>query len=214
MDEYWCLGDIVGYGPDPAACLSLVRERCRYVVAGNHDLAAAGEMDLATFNPEAARAVLWTSNQLNEQEKAYLGRLDLMIVSEDFTLVHGSPDEPAWEYILDAYSAKENFARFDTPFCLVGHSHIPVIFCEEQSRVKTIYPVPAEKKLEGERLIINPGSVGQPRDGDWRASFMVYDTLKGMLELRRVGYNVKITQEKMRRADLPSHLIERLSQGR
>ncbi len=212
-DEYWCLGDIVGYGPDPRACLALVREKCCHVVAGNHDLAAVGEIDISNFNPEAAHACLWTSNQLDESELSYLRSLVMEITTDEFTLVHGSPRDPAWEYIISAQSAKENFPGFQTPFCLVGHSHIPLVFEEGHRGVKFVHPVPQVIKLDEERLIINPGSAGQPRDGDWRASYMIFDSREKRIELRRLGYNVTITQEKMRKAGLPSHLIRRLSRG-
>ena len=135
------------------------------------------------------------------------------ITTDEFTLVHGSPREPAWEYLISAESAKENFPGFQTSFCLVGHSHIPLVFEEERRGVKFVYPVPQIIKLDKERLIINPGSVGQSRDGDWRASYMIFDSREKRIELRRLSYNVTITQEKMRKAGLPSHLIRRLSRG-
>lgn len=214
VNEYWCLGDIVGYGPDPQACLAIVREKCRYIVAGNHDMAAAGAMDTSNFNDEAAQACIWTANQLGRRELNHLKSLELDITAEEFTLVHGSPRDPVWEYLVSVQSAKENFSRFETPYCLVGHSHIPLIFEEEHNNVVNVaVPLPSLRKLDEKRLIINPGSVGQSRDGDWRASYMIYDSQERTIELRRLSYNVTITQEKMRKAGLSSYLIERLSRG-
>lgn len=216
VDEYWCLGDIAGYGPDPRDCLYLAREKCRYIVAGNHDLAVAGEIDISDFNDEAAKACLWTSSQFSEEELNYLRSLKLKITVDDFTLVHGSPLEPVWEYIVNARSAWENFSSFQTPYCLVGHSHIQLIFKEVNRTAKLVSPLPPVtdlRRLTAARLIINPGSVGQPRDGDWRASYMIFDSQDRAIELRRVSYHVTITQEKMRRAGLPSYLVERLSRG-
>lgn len=214
VEEIWCLGDIVGYGPDPGACLALVQERCRYVVAGNHDRAATGQMDISTFNPSAAEAIQWTSGQLNEKELTYLKGLELKIKAGDFTLVHGSPREPVWEYLLSTQAAYENFTSFATPFCLVGHSHIPLIFEEAREGIKLTYPFPPIITMDKDRLIINPGSVGQPRDGDWRASYIIYDNNAKKIELHRLEYNVASTQDKMRKAGLPLSLIERLLYGR
>ncbi len=213
VDECWCLGDIVGYGPDPGACLALIREKCCHVVAGNHDLAAAGEMDTSNFNLEAEQACFWTSNQLDERELNYLRSLDLQIVNKGFTLVHGSPREPVWEYLTNNESAEENFPGFQTHFCLVGHSHIPLIFKEGHNQVKNVSLISPITKVDKERLIINPGSIGQPRDGDWRASYMIFDGQEKTIELRRLSYNITTTQGKMKRAGLPWYLINRLSLG-
>ncbi len=213
VDESWCLGDIVGYGPDPTACLASVLEKCRYVVAGNHDMAAAGVIALADFNDDAAKACLWTSKQLSHKELTHLKKLEMETWVDDFTLVHGSPKDPIWEYLVNVDAARENFSRFETPYCLVGHSHVPLIFEEAHNRARMVVPLPAVMKLHDKRFIINPGSVGQPRDRDSRASYMIYDSTEKTVELRRLSYNITMTQEKMTAAGLPQYLIKRLTRG-
>jgi len=150
-EEVWCLGDIVGYGPDPHQCIELLRQLKHICVAGNHDRA----------------------------DRDYLGSLPLITQRDDFTLAHGSPREPNWEYLLSTDAAEENFAYFQSQFCLVGHSHRPLVF-EYYNETGTCslkkLPVDAEISLAENRLIINPGSVGQPRDGDPRASYAIYDS--------------------------------------
>ncbi|MBI2328325.1 MAG: metallophosphoesterase family protein, partial [Chloroflexi bacterium] len=128
MEKVWCLGDVVGYGPEPHRCLELLRQTNHICVAGNHDLAAIGKIDTAEFNPDAAASCHWTAQQLGATDREYLSNLPLVIEEDDFTLVHGSPREPVWEYLISTGMAKENFAYFKTPFCLVGHSHKPLVF--------------------------------------------------------------------------------------
>ena len=128
VDELWCLGDIVGYGPDPHQCIELLRQLNHICVAGNHDWAAIDKISTSDFNPEAAAACHWTRQQLSPGDIDYLGSLPLVIEKDDFTLVHGSPREPVWEYLLSTSSARENFAYFQSRFCLVGHSHVPMVF--------------------------------------------------------------------------------------
>jgi diadenosine tetraphosphatase ApaH/serine/threonine PP2A family protein phosphatase len=215
VDEIWCLGDIVGYGPEPRQCIELVRKFCSVCVVGNHDLAAIGKMELSYFNPAAAEACLWTAGQLNPVDTRYLGDLPLKAERDSFLLVHGSPVDPAMEYIISASIAAKNFASFTNRFCLVGHSHIPVAFREEGDTPRTIrLTVGVGLVLHRQRLIINPGSVGQPRDGDPRASYAIYDSEGLMLRLYRVEYNIGATQDRMMQANLPVHLITRLEQGR
>jgi predicted phosphodiesterase len=215
VDEIWCLGDVVGYGPEPRQCIELVKQFCSVCVAGNHDLAAIGRMELSLFNPAAAEACLWTAKQLNPVDARYLEDLPLKVERDNFLLVHGSPVEPALEYIISASIAAKNFASFTNRFCLVGHSHIPAAYREEGDTPRTIHlTVGVGLVLRRQRLIINPGSVGQPRDGDPRASYAIYDSEGLMLRLYRVGYNIGATQDKMMRANLPVRLITRLEQGR
>ncbi len=217
-DAVWCLGDVVGYGPQPNECVERVRGlpglRC---VAGNHDWGALGRLDLSEFNPEARRAAEWTGAQLTASNRAWLEGLPERIVEDGFTLVHGSPRHPIWEYVLSPYVARENLAYFDTPTCLVGHSHIPVIFRQDgppSSSPTTLVPEPGETFHYGEpRAIVNPGSVGQPRDGDPRACFVVLDMAAGTLEYHRVAYPIGETQERMREAHLPERLALRLAYG-
>ena len=215
VEEIWCLGDIIGYGPDPHQCIELLRQTNHICVAGNHDLAAIGEIDTNQFNPDAVVACGWTARQLTPQDVVYIKDLPLVIERDDFTLVHGSPREPVWEYIMSISGANENFAYFKTKYCLVCHSHVPAVF-----RLGKGGACSFSKLLPGnavglgeERLIINPGAVGQPRDGDPRASYAIYDSKAGQVKLHRVPYDITATQAKMVEQRLPMRLVARLSRG-
>lgn len=213
----WCLGDLVGYGPDPEDCVSLLKQLPHICVAGNHDWAVLGKLDVDDFNSDARRACLWTREQLSPESREYLENLPTMLVEENFTLVHGSPRHHVWEYILYPSIAVTNFDHFATQYCLVGHTHNPVIFKYNQegdTRVEALLPDLEDRFLLGEdRLIINPGSVGQPRDGDARASFVLLDTDAPAVDYCRIPYPISETQERMRQADLPSRLVSRLAYG-
>ncbi len=214
IDEIWCLGDIVGYGPDPRRCIEIVQNRCSVCVAGNHDWAAIAKMDTAAFNPDAAEAVEWTSRQLKLEDIRFLERLPLTLEKGDFTLTHGSPRDPVWEYILSASEAEENLKYFKTAYCFIGHSHSPARFECEISCFGYKF-LPGEViKLGKKRLIINPGSVGQPRDSDARAAYAIYDSEKGTVTLKRVPYDIRETQLRMQDAGLPEWLISRLAYGK
>ncbi len=211
--KLWCLGDVVGYGPDPHECIELLRRNNHLCVAGNHDLAAIGRIRTDDFNPDAAAALRWTAQQLSLDDIEYLGSLPLTIEENDFTLSHGSPREPIREYLITTSAAVENFNYFHSRYCLVGHSHLPLVFSPEKD-VESRHFLPGQGILLGEtRLIINPGSVGQPRDGNPEASYALFDTGTGLLELRRVVYNIESTQERMRKEEFPARLISRLSYG-
>ena len=215
FEKIWCLGDVVGYGPDPHQCIELLCQYDHLCVAGNHDWAAIGKMDTSDFNPVAAAASYWTTEQLTADDIKYLEGLPLDICQDDFTLVHGSPREPIWEYMLSAETARDNFACFETDFCLVGHSHVPLVYESQGSMViSSQFPEDASLKLGKNRLIINPGGVGQPRDGDPRASYALYDSEARILYHYRVEYDVLATQHKMDEQGLPLGLILRLSEGR
>ena len=209
----WCLGDIVGYGPDPSECIALLRGKNHLCVAGNHDWAAIGKLEMSEFNPDAAAACRWTASQLSPEDVNYLDSLPITVRRNDFTIVHGSPREPIWEYILSASMAYANLGHFDTAYCLVGHSHLPVVF-EDAGDTAVVRGIPTTLKLGIARLIINPGSVGQPRDGDPRASYAIYNHDERTICHRRVPYNIEETQERMVQKDLPGFLVERLSYGR
>ncbi len=215
VEEIWCLGDVVGYGPDPNECIRLLRQYKHICVAGNHDWGAIGRIDISDFNPDAASACRWTSRELGPGETQYLEGLPLTICREDFTLVHGSPREPIWEYLLSTSSARINFAYFKTNFCLVGHSHIPLMFesTGEGQCLLSGLPLNTPLNLEGRRLIINPGGVGQPRDGDPRASYAIYDSDEGAIYHYRIPYDIAVTQQRMAKRGLPLSLAERLSFG-
>jgi diadenosine tetraphosphatase ApaH/serine/threonine PP2A family protein phosphatase len=217
VDELWCLGDIVGYGPNPRECLELLRQKKHICLAGNHDGAAIGKIDTSDFNPDAAAACHWTAKQLTSEDVDYLGSLPLKLVRDNFTLVHGSPREPIWEYILSPQIARINFSYFETQFCLVAHSHITFIFdYSNQNGVCQLRQLPEELYLSDERnrLIINCGGVGQPRDGDPRASYAIFDDEEGVIYHYRLPYDISATQKKMLQAGLPARLATRLSYGR
>jgi len=215
MEKVWCLGDIVGYGPDPHECIELLRQTDHVCVAGNHDWAAIGKVDTAEFNPDAAAACHWTTQQLSSTDVEYLENLPLVIEEDDFTLVHGSPREPIWEYLMSTSIAKENFASFKSQFCLVGHSHVPLVFSHDESGACSAsrFLPNIRLALGRNRLIINPGGVGQPRDGDPQASYAIYDSETRQVRLYRVSYDIRSTQDRMVARGLPMRLVARLSDG-
>ena len=217
FDEIWCMGDLVGYGPEPNECIQRIREFPHTCVAGNHDWGALGKLDIDDFNDRARRACLWTRSELNQSSWEYLDALEERQVRGDFTIVHGSPRHAIWEYLFRPDVADESFVHFDTSFCLVGHTHVPVLFTKTHpSRPTIVGELPRAGialDLAGGRLIINPGGVGQPRDGDHRAAFAILDSETMVLEHRRVAYPVEVTQHKMEKAGLPDSLIRRLSHG-
>jgi diadenosine tetraphosphatase ApaH/serine/threonine PP2A family protein phosphatase len=183
-------------------------------VAGNHDWAAIGQLDTSAFNPEAAAACQWTAEALQKDDADYLAGLPLTLRRGDFTLVHGSPREPTWEYVLSTQVARANFGCFDSRFCLIGHSHSPLLFELDAQGSCRLHQLPGQLSLgTGSRLIINCGSVGQPRDGDPRASYAVIDAEQETLRHYRVAYDYKVTQEKILDAGLPARLASRLSVG-
>lgn len=215
VDEYWCLGDIVNYGPDPVKCVELLQRLKHVTVAGNHDMAAIGKAPLNLFNPDAARAMQWTKSQLNQEAANFLGSLPQIENRGEFTLVHGSPRDPIWEYMVSKSQAEENFDCFKNRYLLVGHSHEPLAFrLEEEGRVAYIKLAEGLGQVAGKkRLMVNPGSVGQPRDGDPRASYAVYDAGPRVVKLHRVAYDVGATQQRMVKANLPLRLVARLEKG-
>ncbi|UCG53981.1 MAG: metallophosphoesterase family protein [Dehalococcoidia bacterium] len=215
VEELWCLGDIVGYGPSPSKCIALLCKHKHICIAGNHDLGAIGKVALSDFNPDAAYACRWTSQQLSLEERKYLESLPTMLQKDDFTLVHGSPKEPIWQYLISKGSAQENFSYFKTRFCLVGHSHVPLIFRQQDDDSCSVIPLSGSigQVLGKSRMIVNPGSVGQPRDGDSRASYVIYDGDSGVVRLYRVEYDIDAIQKEMARKNLPVRLIIRLEHG-
>ncbi len=217
FDKIWCLGDLVGYGPSPNECVERIQDFAHISLAGNHDWAALGRLDLDAFNTDARIANAWTQAELKPTVREYLDALPTSIEEEGFFLAHASPREPVWEYVLDANVARINFDYFSTRICLVGHTHIPLVFVldEQRGRAETLFPSLSELlALDQHRMIINPGSVGQPRDGNPRASYALLDTGNMTWEFRRVAYPVAITQERMRARGLPRRLIDRLEIGR
>ena len=215
FDQIWLLGDLVGYGPDPAACIDLLQEYDHIGVAGNHDLAAVGKIGLQKFNMYAAAAARWTTTQLTTEHVDYLGELPLRLEVHDFTLVHGSPRDPVWEYVITAASASANFSCFSTTRCLVGHSHVPFLCMPEDNGALFFdFPVDLPVQLPDAKVIINPGSVGQPRDGLPTASYALYDTDEQKITHYRAEYDISETQKRMTERNLPQYLINRLARGR
>ena len=215
VDKVWCLGDVVGYGPDPHECIEALRQIEHICIAGNHDLAAIGKISTDDFNPAAAAACHWTAKQLSSTDVEYLEKLPLVIEEGNFTLVHGSPRDPIWEYLISTSQAKENFSLFKTQFCLVGHSHVPLMFVYDEGGDFSGRQFLDEVKLEQgkDRMIINPGGVGQPRDGDPRASYAIYNSQTGVMKLYRIPYDIRATQERMVERGLPMGLVTRLNYG-
>lgn len=215
-EEIWCLGDTVGYGANPNECLELLSAAGALLIAGNHDWAAVGKLGVEWFNPDAATAALWTGRQLSEPHRRLLEGLPLRERRGDFSLAHGSPREPLWEYLTSSWVARPSFDHFDTPYCLVGHTHLPAVFAYDPRRDHCqMRDFSAEEPLSlgDERLIINPGSVGQPRNGDPLASYALLEEGKGWLLRRRVAYDVETAQRRIREAGLPPRLWQRLSYG-
>jgi predicted phosphodiesterase len=214
-DKIWCLGDLIGYGPDPNECVALLRQHDHISLSGNHDWAVLGKLDANTFNHEARQAIDWTRAALTEETRDYLDALPTMRVDGAFTLANASPRQPVWEYILDAHTAAINFDYFDTNYCLVGHTHVPIIFESQDPNTIVLHPPNYDGVIElnGMRVIINPGSVGQPRDSDPRAAYAILDLDEMTFEYRRVIYPVAETQARMRAAGMPSRLIKRLEFG-
>lgn len=218
FDVIWSLGDVVGYGPQPNECIERLNEHTHVAIAGNHDWGVLGRLDLEQFNSDARQANLWNRDALLPASREYLEALPITHVEDDATLAHGSPRHPIWEYLLYASLAKASFGHFETSLCFVGHSHVPVVYADLPDADTAEVMAPADDgtaaRLEpGRRYIINPGSVGQPRDGDPRAAYLLLDLEAGTYEHRRVTYDIAVTQEKMRQAGLPRRLISRLNMG-
>ncbi len=215
-DYVWCLGDVVGYGPDPNECVDLLRSLPHLCLAGNHDWAALGRLDIRTFNSDARKVVAWTAETLRPDNVEYLAALPTTFVLGPYTLAHGSPREPVWEYILDPLIAALNFPHFETPYCLVGHTHTPVIFemVNDQGDTEVFPPIYQQpRRLNGRRQIINPGSVGQPRDSNPEAAYAMLDVDKAVWEHRRIPYDIAAVQNRMRQVDMPERLVARLEHG-
>ena len=219
-DAVWFLGDLVGYGADPGACIARLRRLPHIAVAGNHDHAVTGKLNPDRFNGAARAAAIWTSARLTGDERDYLAGLPEVARIDDFTLVHGSLRDPVMEYLISEPAALATFALLETRFCLVGHSHYPLVWTEADEQAVPVRPDPATPLLLAgpQRRIVNPGSVGQPRDGDWRASYLLYDSARGCgagtLEYHRVAYDIAAAQRKILAAGLPETLAWRLADGR
>jgi diadenosine tetraphosphatase ApaH/serine/threonine PP2A family protein phosphatase len=216
FESTWCLGDLVGYGPNPNECVeriaSLPNLQC---VLGNHDAAAVGIIEVDAFNPEARKTVLWAQDKLTPSNQDYLKHLPERVNLEHITLVHGSPFRPIWEYLLDTRAATINFEFFDTPYCFVGHTHLPVLYHlpDTTNAAQLRVPEKISQMTLAPRSILNPGSVGQPRDRDPRAAYAILDLEDYTWEWHRVEYDIESVQEQMHLEDLPERHIARLTAG-
>jgi diadenosine tetraphosphatase ApaH/serine/threonine PP2A family protein phosphatase len=219
FDAAMCLGDIVGYGAQPNECVATVRDLPKLIcLAGNHDLGATGRIDAGLFSSGAGRALMWTRHALRPDSSEFLMQLEPTGIAPNMALVHASPRDPVWEYLEYAQQAAANFVLFEQPACFVGHTHVPRTFEEAVDRsghgtVRARANMEQIDLFDGIRRIVNPGSVGQPRDGDPRAAYAVVDTESGSFTTRRVAYNVVKAQELILAAGLPSSLASRLSLG-
>jgi predicted phosphodiesterase len=217
VDEVWCLGDIAGYGPDPNECIERIQGLPELTcMMGNHDYAAIGNMPLEVFNLDAKKALLWQRDRLTNASREFLRTLlQKPKVCVSVTLVHGSPRDPIWEYIMNTLVARINLDFFETPWCLVGHSHFQVVFQyhSETDEMSIQVPGSTEKYELKERGILNPGSVGQPRDRDPRAAYAIFHPEINIWEPRRVKYDIPSVQKRILDAGLPPRHAERLAGG-
>jgi len=214
VDGLVFLGDAVGYGADPGACLELLGERCCALVAGNHDHGVIGRTDLSEFNEEAKEALLWCRNRLLPRHKAFLESLPMRTVTEGFLCVHATPKAPeAWNYIFTYEDAEEALSAMETDLGFVGHSHVPLVLRQGPGGKISVVREEELRIEPGHRYLINPGSVGQPRDGDNRASLVVYDKEQEAVRLHRVDYDVHEAAVRIIRAGLPPSLAHRLYFG-
>jgi predicted phosphodiesterase len=213
-DEIWCLGDIVGYGPQPNECIDLAMEHVTVSLCGNHDLAVLGAIDIAEFAGDAGAAARWTARELGEPQAAWLGELSPAAERGGTELYHGSPRDPVWEYVLSEQVALISILEATAPVVLVGHSHVALgLGFHDETLKGGLAPAGTQIDLAAGRFILNPGSVGQPRDGDPRAAWLLLDLAAGSASFRRVPYPIDVTQDAIRARGLPDALATRLALG-
>ena len=214
VDAVWQLGDVVGYGPDPDEVVARLRDIGALGVRGNHDAAAVGGPEIESFNLDARRAMEWTRAAITEGTRAWLATLPDRLELEGCTLVHGSPRDPTWEYVTTTPVARAGIAAMGTPCGLNGHTHVPVAYLEDDGRLETMSPGAGSRLVfEGRRALLNPGSVGQPRDGIPAASWLLLDTDAGAATWQRTAYDISVVQDRMTGIGLPERLIARLAYG-
>jgi diadenosine tetraphosphatase ApaH/serine/threonine PP2A family protein phosphatase len=213
-DALWCLGDLVGYGPRPNEVVALIRERATISLVGNHDLGVLGRLDLEEFSPDAAVSARWTRTVLLDEHRTYLESLLSEAKTEGAELYHASPRDPVWEYVITEETARDALESTVAPAVLVGHSHIALAITLSDGRlVGDLAPGGTEVGLNAGRWLLNPGSVGQPRDGDPRAAWLELDLPSGQARFDRVPYDIARTQAEIRERVLPEALAERLAHG-
>jgi predicted phosphodiesterase len=214
VERTLCLGDLVGYGPDPNLCVEEVMRHADEILAGNHDHAAIGLLSISGFNDAAAEAIEWTKTVLSRTSAEFLGRLPMVMRNKEIMAVHATPDVPeAWQYILKKSDIQRNLSVQETPICFIGHSHIPAAFIRDNDGNILIQGASEVHFQDGWKYLINVGSVGQPRDGDPRAACGVLDTAEGCFKLLRADYPLDRVQKKMADESLPIYLIQRLALG-
>ena len=214
VDTIWCLGDVVGYGPRPNECCAVVDRRTTLCLAGNHDLVVRGDIDIEDFAGDAADAAQWTRSVVTPEASAFLARLQPQAEREGVELFHGSPRDPVWDYVLSEQVAWLSLRATTAPVLLVGHSHVALALRDGEDEGVSSGLAPAGTELElGGRWLLNPGSVGQPRDGDRRAAWLLLDLAGRRASFRRVEYDVAGTQREMKEAGLPKALARRLERG-
>ena len=214
VDAVWHLGDVVGYGPHPDEVVARLRELGAIGVRGNHDAAAVGGREIEGFNVDARQAAEWTRLAIADETRAWLGALPDTLEREGFLLVHGSPRDPTWEYVTSTPVARASFAAMTTHSGLHGHTHLPVAYIEDDGRLETVSPGSGSGlTFDGRRVLLNPGSVGQPRDGIPTAGWLLLDTDAGAATWHRTAYDIAAVQQAMIRIGLPERLVARLAYG-
>ena len=210
--DYVCLGDVVGYNADPVACLNIIRDMGCPIVKGNHDFDSGNDTPLDQMNDLAANSLKWTRQQLSVDQRKWLSRLRMVRQVQDFTIVHSTLDQPtSWNYVTNRHDAMSNFSYQISPVCFYGHTHLPITYYKHEqagSLPPTTVPI-----NDGVKYFINPGAVGQPRDGDWRASYCIYDLETKVVTFRRVAYDLVKAQNKIIMAGLHPFLAQRLANG-
>jgi predicted phosphodiesterase len=215
VEEVWCLGDLVGYGAEPDGCVELARNHCDLSLAGNHDLVVTGDIPISDFSASAAAAARWTQETIGAEALAYLKRLEPADPGREPALYHASPRDPVWEYVLSTWQAEECIAAMEPRVGAIGHSHVALYFQAQAGGETTGAQTPDGTSLDASegRWLINPGAVGQPRDGDPRAAWLLLDTSAWNVEWRRVEYPVEEAAKAITEAGLPTVLGERLYTG-
>lgn len=214
VEEILCLGDLVGYGAEPSACLSTLKERARFILMGNHEAGVTGRLDLTRFNPVAKEAILWTIRTLSQAERDFLVDLPLEAKMDSALCVHASPRDPdSWEYLLHPRDAALAFATENFRLAFVGHTHRPMIFVQENQNDVMAQSAQATTLDLDRRYIVNIGSVGQPRDNDPRSCYVIWDKATGEILFRRIEYDIRQAQEAILAAELPAQLAHRLAWG-
>lgn len=213
IERIVCLGDIINYGANPNECLNTIRRAVKIIIQGNHEAALISDRMAATFNPNAFQAILWTRKQISEEDRRILSSLPFTHAEKDWAIVHGTPEAPEeFEYLFDPADALRNFPYMTTPVCFYGHTHVPMLF--SQNDRSTLHLMVGKYPLSREnRYLINVGSIGQPRDHDSRLGYMIFDEDEFSVELVRLNYDIETAAGKIKKAGLPVFLAERLGRG-